>query len=125
MKVAFIGLGNMGFPMAGHLATGGHGVTVFNRTTAKAEAWVEKHGGTRADTPAGAADGAEMWNHKRSMRGPQRVALVLEVTPEGDVVWSLESHIPTDIPMLGFEGRATLYRAQRVARLPGAGGPIE
>ena len=60
MRVAFIGLGNMGFPMAGHLASGGHEVTVFNRTEAKAEAWTAKHGGGRAATPAAAADGAEI-----------------------------------------------------------------
>ena len=55
--VAFIGLGVMGFPMAGHLASAGHRLTVYNRTTARAEAWVAKHGGHRAATPAAAADG--------------------------------------------------------------------
>ena len=58
-KVAFLGLGVMGYPMAGHLAAGGHEVTVYNRTAAKAEAWVEKHGGRLAPTPAEAATGAE------------------------------------------------------------------
>ncbi len=57
-KVAFIGLGTMGFPMAGHLATHGHDVVVFNRTRAKAEAWIAKFGGTLAPTPAAAAQGA-------------------------------------------------------------------
>jgi 3-hydroxyisobutyrate dehydrogenase-like beta-hydroxyacid dehydrogenase len=56
--VAFLGLGVMGFPMAGHLAAKGHGVTVYNRTAAKAEAWVAKHGGRAAPTPAEAARGA-------------------------------------------------------------------
>ncbi len=60
MRVAFIGLGVMGFPMAGHLARAGHEVTVYNRTTAKAASWVEQHGGKSASTPAGAADGAEI-----------------------------------------------------------------
>jgi 3-hydroxyisobutyrate dehydrogenase len=59
-KVAFIGLGVMGFPMAGHLAGAGHDVTVYNRTTAKAEAWVARHGGRAAATPREAASGAEM-----------------------------------------------------------------
>lgn len=60
-KVAFIGLGVMGFPMAGHLATkGGHDMTVYNRTAAKADAWVAKFGGRAAPTPAAAAKGAEM-----------------------------------------------------------------
>ncbi len=58
MKVAFIGLGNMGFPMAGHLAAGGHEVTVYNRTRSKAEAWVARHQGAAAATPGEAAAGA-------------------------------------------------------------------
>jgi 3-hydroxyisobutyrate dehydrogenase len=59
-KVAFIGLGVMGFPMAGHLAKkGGHEVTVYNRTAAKADQWVAKHGGRAAPTPRAAAEGAE------------------------------------------------------------------
>jgi 3-hydroxyisobutyrate dehydrogenase len=58
-KVAFIGLGVMGYPMAGHLAAKGHAVTVYNRTGAKAEAWVAQHGGRAAATPAAAAEGAE------------------------------------------------------------------
>jgi len=58
-KVAFLGLGVMGFPMAGHLAAKGHDVTVYNRNAAKAEAWVAKHGGTAAATPSLAAEGAE------------------------------------------------------------------
>ena len=59
-KVAFLGLGVMGFPMAGHLAAAGHDVTVYNRTAAKAEAWVAKHGGAAAPTPRHAAEGAEI-----------------------------------------------------------------
>jgi 3-hydroxyisobutyrate dehydrogenase-like beta-hydroxyacid dehydrogenase len=58
-KVAFLGLGVMGFPMAGHLKTKGYDVTVYNRNPAKAEAWVQKHGGKSAPTPAAAAEGAE------------------------------------------------------------------
>lgn len=59
-KVAFIGLGVMGFPMARHLAQrGGHQVTVFNRTSAKAEKWVAENGGKLAPTPAAAAEGAD------------------------------------------------------------------
>lgn len=59
-KVAFIGLGVMGYPMAGHLKVkGGHEVTVYNRTAAKAEAWVKQYGGAMADTPAKAAEGAD------------------------------------------------------------------
>jgi 3-hydroxyisobutyrate dehydrogenase len=59
-KVAFLGLGVMGYPMAGHLrAKGGHDVTVYNRTTAKAEKWVAQHGGRLARTPAEAAKGQD------------------------------------------------------------------
>ena len=58
-KVAFIGLGVMGYPMAGHLAAGGHEVTVYNRTHAKAEAWARQHKGAAAPTPREAAVGAD------------------------------------------------------------------
>jgi len=60
MKVAFIGLGVMGFPMAGHLAAAGHSVTVYNRTPDRAAAWCEVHGGARAEAPAAAAAGADL-----------------------------------------------------------------
>ncbi len=58
-KVAFLGLGVMGYPMAGHLQAAGHQVTVYNRTASKAEAWVAQHGGAMATTPKEAAEGAE------------------------------------------------------------------
>ena len=59
-KVAFLGLGVMGYPMAGHLkAKGGHEVTVFNRTAAKADQWVAQHGGKSAKTPKEAAQGQD------------------------------------------------------------------
>ena len=56
---AFVGLGVMGYPMAGHLVAAGHEVTVFNRTASRAEAWVGVHGGSFAPAPAGAAAGAD------------------------------------------------------------------
>ncbi|MBL8342215.1 MAG: NAD(P)-dependent oxidoreductase [Rubrivivax sp.] len=59
-KLAFVGLGVMGHPMAGHLARAGHRVTVYNRTAAKAEAWVREYGGKSAATPREAAAGAEV-----------------------------------------------------------------
>ena len=58
--VAFIGLGTMGYPMAGHLAKAGHRVTVYNRTAAKAAKWVAQHGGAAAPTPAAAAANADV-----------------------------------------------------------------
>ena len=59
-KLAFLGLGVMGFPMAGHLARAGHSVVVYNRTPAKAAQWVEKYGGSSAPTPAVAAADAAL-----------------------------------------------------------------
>ena len=58
-RVAFIGLGVMGYPMAGHLARAGHTVTVYNRSPAKAAAWAAEYGGATAPTPRAAAAGAE------------------------------------------------------------------
>jgi 3-hydroxyisobutyrate dehydrogenase-like beta-hydroxyacid dehydrogenase len=60
MKLAFLGLGVMGLPMAGHLARAGHDVTVYNRNAAKAQQWVAQHGGRSAATPAAAAKDAQI-----------------------------------------------------------------
>ena len=60
MRVAFVGLGVMGYPMAGYLAAASHDVTVYNRTRSKAEAWRKTHSGEIADTPAAAAQGADI-----------------------------------------------------------------
>ena len=59
-KVAFLGLGVMGYPMADHLQAAGHDVTVYNRTTTKAEAWVSEHGGSMGSTPAETARSADI-----------------------------------------------------------------
>src|SRR3569623_1280001 len=61
MRVAFAGLGVMGFPMAGHLAKAGHEMAVFNRTPEKAQRWVAAHGGRAGSTVADAAAGAEVF----------------------------------------------------------------
>ncbi len=58
-NVTFIGLGVMGYPMAGYISKAGHNVTVFNRTKSKAEKWVSEYKGSKADTPAKAAEGAD------------------------------------------------------------------
>ena len=60
MKIGFVGLGVMGYPMAGHLQAAGHDVTVYNRTTEKAIRWVAQYGGDRATSPGEAADGAQL-----------------------------------------------------------------
>ena len=58
-KVAFIGLGVMGYPMAGYISKAGHNVTVFNRTTSKADKWRKEYKGAKADTPAKASENAD------------------------------------------------------------------
>jgi 3-hydroxyisobutyrate dehydrogenase len=58
-NVAFIGLGVMGYPMAGYISKAGHNVTVYNRTGAKADKWIAEYKGSKADTPAKAAEGAD------------------------------------------------------------------
>jgi len=60
MQLAFIGLGVMGYPMAGHLQRAGFDVTVYNRTSGKADRWVEQYGGSAAPTPAAASEGADI-----------------------------------------------------------------
>ena len=60
MKIAFVGLGVMGYPMAGHLAAAGHDVSVFNRSPEKAQRWAAQHGGTATLSPAEAAQGVEL-----------------------------------------------------------------
>ena len=59
-KVAFIGLGVMGYPMAGHVKKSGTDVCVYNRTAAKAEQWCKEYGGEMASTPAGAANDCDI-----------------------------------------------------------------
>ena len=90
-RVAFVGLGTMGAPMALHLARAGHSVTVYNRTDAKARAWVAEHGGRHAATPAEAAREADIVftcvgndNDLREVcRGPQGI---LQTMPKGGVL---------------------------------------
>ena len=88
MKVAFAGLGVMGFPMAGHLAKAGHEMAVFNRSPEKARRWVETHGGRLGATVADAAAGAEVFvlcvGHVDDVR--QVVAEALPVMAAGGVV---------------------------------------
>jgi 3-hydroxyisobutyrate dehydrogenase len=88
MKLAFIGLGVMGAPMAGHLAAAGHEVTVFNRTAAKADAWARAHRGRAADTLADAAGGCELVALCVGADDDVRavVAEVLPVLPPGAII---------------------------------------
>ncbi len=78
MRITFLGLGIMGGPIARHLAAAGHDVTVYNRTPAKAAAWVAAHGGRAAATPA------------RAAAGPLLLGRHLVVTT-GTGVWAIDS----------------------------------
>ena len=81
-KIAFLGLGVMGYPMAGHIAAAGHDVTVYNRTAAKAEAWVAQHGGAHAATPAAAAKDADV---VLSCVGDDPDVLAVALGPDGAI----------------------------------------
>ena len=81
-KIAFLGLGVMGYPMAGHIAAAGHDVTVYNRTGAKAESWVAQHGGSLAATPAEAAAGADV---VLSCVGDDPDVLAVALGPDGAI----------------------------------------
>lgn len=88
MKVTFIGLGVMGYPMAGHLAQSGHQVRVFNRTHSKAQAWAEQYDGQACDTVADAVQGSEIVflcvGDDADVR--ERVAQVIDVAAPGTVI---------------------------------------
>ena len=128
MRVAFIGLGVMGFPMAGHLAAAGLDVTVYNRTNAKAEAWVAAHGGQMAQTPADAAKDAAMVftcvgndaDLNAVIAGPEGAAagmdkdaiLVDHTTTSADIARKLSAHLAAqgchmlDAPVSGGQAGA-------------------
>lgn len=88
MKVTFIGLGVMGYPMAGHLAQSGHQVRVFNRTSSKAQAWAEQYDGQACDTVADAVQGSEIVflcvGDDADVR--ERVAQVIDAAAPGTVI---------------------------------------
>ena len=88
---AFVGLGVMGYPMAGHLVSAGHEVTVYNRTASRAEAWVDEHGGSSDPTPAGAGcrSGVRVrvrGQRRRRLLGDHRRRGVLEAMGSGSVL---------------------------------------
>ncbi len=127
-KCAFLGLGIMGFPMAGHLAAKGHEVCVYNRTPAKAEAWQKQHGGHTAPTPRQAAEGAEFVfmcvGNDDDIRGVaygddgafaglgDGCALIDHTTASADVARELEAHAKSvgkqflDAPVSGGQAGA-------------------
>lgn len=110
MRTAFIGLGVMGAPMAGHLAAAGHEVRVYNRSPAKAQAWAERHAGTAAATVAETVDGAEV--------------VALCVGNDDDVRAVMAEALPTSLPDTVFVDHTTTSAvlAREMAELCAADG---
>ena len=113
---AFIGLGNMGYPMAGHLVSAGHEVRVFNRTEAKAQSWAGEHAGTACSTPGEAAAGAQFV--AICVGGDDDVRAVcygddgaLATMPEGSVL-----RVRNEASALWMRRSAAAKRALRTAR---------
>jgi len=90
MKVAFVGLGVMGFPMAGHLARAGHEVSVFNRSPAKADAWTQMYGGR-----AGATRGVDFDRHAQSHAEGQIVCRLAEADAHRHALELIQSVQPS------------------------------
>ncbi len=110
MKAAFIGLGVMGFPMAGHLARAGHEMSVFNRSPSKAQAWVEQHGGRAGATVAETVEGCEI--------------VCLCVGNDNDVRQVLEDALPAMAPggVVVDHTTASAKLAREAAVMAAAGG---
>jgi len=118
-KVAFIGLGTMGAPMAVHLLRAGHEVTVYNRTAAKARAWVAEHGGKQAATPAEAAQGADIVitcvgnddDLREVLSGPDGA---LQTLPKGGVLvdhTTTSAEVARELSHLALEGGCSFVDA--------------
>lgn len=125
-KVAFIGLGTMGAPMAVHLLRAGHEVTVYNRTAAKARAWVAEHGGRQAATPAEAAQGADIVitcvgnddDLREVVSGPEGA---LQTLPKGGV---LVDHTTTSAEVARELSHLALERGCSFVDAPVSGGNL-
>lgn len=125
-KVAFIGLGTMGAPMAVHLLRAGHEVTVYNRTAAKARAWVAEHGGKQAATPAEAAQGADIVitcvgnddDLREVVSGPEGA---LQTLPKGGV---LVDHTTTSAEVARELSHLALERGCSFVDAPVSGGNL-
>jgi len=109
-SVAFLGLGVMGFPMAGHLKAKGYEVTVYNRSTAKAEAWVAKHGGRSAPTPAEAAKGAEF---VMMCVGNDRDLLEVALGPQGALAGMAKGTVLVDHTTASADAARRIYAAAK------------
>jgi 3-hydroxyisobutyrate dehydrogenase len=121
MKLAFVGLGVMGAPMAGHLAAAGHEVIVFNRTAAKSEAWARAHKGRAADTLADAAQGRELVALCVGADDDVRavVAEILPVLPPGAII---VDHTTTSARLAREMAAQALARGCRFLDAPVSGG---
>ena len=120
-KLAFLGLGVMGYPMAGHLQAAGHDVTVYNLTAAKAEAWVAQHGGASAPTPREAAAGADF---VMACVGNDDDLRSVCLGPDGAFAGMAEGAIFTDHTTVSAQVTAELYAAAKEAGLGFVDAPV-
>ena len=120
-KLAFLGLGVMGGPMAGHLQKAGHDVTVYNRTAAKAAAWAAAHGGAAADTPAQAAKGAAM---VMSCVGNDDDLRAVCLGPDGAFAGMEKGSVFVDHTTVSAAVTAELYAAAKEAGIAFVDAPI-
>jgi 3-hydroxyisobutyrate dehydrogenase len=121
MKVAFLGLGVMGYPMAGHLKKNGHDVTVYNRTTAKAKAWADEYGGSFKDTPAEAASGAEI---VFMCVGNDQDVREVATSPKGALVGMKKGAILADHTTASAEVARELHAAAKVKGIAFLDAPV-
>jgi 3-hydroxyisobutyrate dehydrogenase len=120
-KVAFLGLGVMGYPMAGHLARAGHTVTVYNRTAAKAQAWVQEFGGAAAATPREAAAGADI---VYACVGNDDDLRSVVLGPEGALAGMKTGAVFADHTTASAEVARELYAAARARQLQFVDAPV-
>jgi len=120
-KVSFVGLGVMGYPMAGHLARNDYDVTVYNRTAAKADRWVSDHGGAMAATPAGAAAGADF---VFSCVGNDDDLRSVCLGPDGAFASMAEGSIFVDHTTVSAAVTRELYEAARIKGIAFVDAPV-
>ncbi|MDA9053252.1 NAD(P)-dependent oxidoreductase [Planktomarina temperata] len=120
-KITFLGLGVMGYPMAGHLACAGHEVTVYNRTAAKAGAWASEHGGATGATPAEASKGAEM---VMACVGNDNDLRSICLGPDGAFASMAEGSIFVDHTTVSAAVTRDLYEAARIKGIAFVDAPV-
>ena len=120
-KVAFLGMGVMGYPMAGHIAAAGHDVTVYNRTTAKAEAWAAQHGGAWAATPAAAAKDADF---VFCCVGDDPDVLVVATGPDGAIPVMKSGAVFIDNSTISADVARQIYDAAKARDIAALDAPV-